>query len=124
LDNFARRQGWSTRFQRCYRTNSATENDSDTEDGNDTNISHFPVATLQQGHRQWANDHTKSNAVCVCCSPRLERFFMDNSDLLATVFVDRAQMCYVEVSFIDPDDGVSEWRYRLLHSGRPSSLDT
>jgi hypothetical protein len=49
---------------------------------------------------------------------------LDDLDLLATVFVDRAQMCYVEVSFVDPDDGVSEWRYRFLHSGRPSGLYT
>jgi hypothetical protein len=48
---------------------------------------------------------------------------MNNPDLPATVFVDSTQMCYVEVLFVDPDDGVSEWRYRFLHSGHPTSLD-
>jgi hypothetical protein len=48
---------------------------------------------------------------------------MNNQDVLATVFVDGTQMSYVEVTFVDPDDGVSEWRYRFLHSGPPSSIE-
>jgi hypothetical protein len=48
---------------------------------------------------------------------------MNNPDRLATVFVDATQMSYVEVTFVDPADGVSEWRYRFLHSGRPTSID-
>jgi hypothetical protein len=48
---------------------------------------------------------------------------MNDPDLAATFFVDGAQMCYVEVTFVDPDDGVSEWRFRFLHSGPLSSTD-
>jgi hypothetical protein len=48
---------------------------------------------------------------------------MSHQDVLATVFVDGTQMSFVEVTFIDPDDGMSEWRYRFLHSGPPRSTD-
>jgi hypothetical protein len=58
--------------------------------------------------------------MCLYCSLRLALHFIKNPDQLATVFVDSTEMCYIEVSFVDQDDGMSEWRYRFFHSGRPS----
>jgi hypothetical protein len=47
-----------------------------------------------------------------------------NPDLPVTVFVDGTQMSDVEVTFVDPGGGISEWRYRCLHSGCPTNVDT
>jgi hypothetical protein len=60
---------------------------------------------------------------CLYCSRRLARYFIDKPDQLVTVFVDSTGMCYVELSFVDPDDGTSEWRYQFCHSGIPIAVD-
>ncbi|KAF7773209.1 hypothetical protein Agabi119p4_5376 [Agaricus bisporus var. burnettii] len=59
---------------------------------------------------------------CNYCLRRLARHFVNNPDHVATVFIDSTEMCYVELSFVDPDDGVSEWRYQFLHSGLPTCI--
>jgi hypothetical protein len=56
---------------------------------------------------------------CSYCFQRLARHFINYPDHLATVFVDSTEMCYVELSFVDPEDGLSEWKYQFYHSGAP-----
>jgi len=45
---------------------------------------------------------------------------MNNPDHMVTVFIGSTEMCLVELSLVDPEDGVSEWRYQFLHSGLPT----
>jgi hypothetical protein len=56
---------------------------------------------------------------CNHCLRRLARCFVDEPDRLVTVFVDSTELCYAELLFVDPEDGVSHWRYRFFHSGCP-----
>jgi hypothetical protein len=61
---------------------------------------------------------------CDRCLQRFASHFSDNLDQMVTVFIDSTEMCYVEFSFVDPNDGLSEWRYLFLHSGAPTCTDT
>jgi hypothetical protein len=119
LDDLQQQLGWSTSFRRYYQT------DSGAEDDEDAGIPRFHVSTLQPSHEKWYefNRPRTYPVICMHCTRRFARHFMSHQDVLATVFVDGTQMSYVELTFIDPDDGVSEWRYRFFHSGRPSSTD-
>jgi hypothetical protein len=113
------RRGWSTNFKRFYQEDAGSEDE-------DTDIPGFHVATRQRAHESWCvSDRANKRAAVACmhCSRRFARQFIDNPDTLAMVFVDSTGMCYVEFSLVDPDDGVSEWRYRFLHSGLQTSVD-
>jgi hypothetical protein len=115
---FQQLRGWSTEFKRYYQVGSGTEHDEYAD------IPRFHAAVRQQTHESWcASDRSSKHATvaCIHCSRRFARQFMDNLDVSCMVFVDSTGMCYVEVSFVDPGDGVSQWRYRFLHSGFPTS---
>lgn len=58
---------------------------------------------------------------CDFCWRRLSLHLMNSPNDPATIFIDSTELCYVEFSFTDPSDGVLEWRYRLFHSGSPTS---
>jgi hypothetical protein len=114
-------QRWSTSFWRYCRTEEYTEDHPSNDNEEDIAISRINIAVLQESHTEYFEDEAKG--ACNYCTRRFARQFINNPDRLATVFVDSTQMCYVEYSFVDPDDGVSEWRYRFLHSGPPTSID-
>lgn len=98
--------------------NSKTEENLKTED--DIDIPRFDIVAGKEYHHEYFSFRDE----CDYCSRRLARHLINNLDRRATIFADSTEMCYVEFSFVDPDDGVSEWRYRLFHSGRPTCVDT
>ncbi|KAF7773154.1 hypothetical protein Agabi119p4_5321 [Agaricus bisporus var. burnettii] len=107
-DDLRQWRGWWTAF--CRSTAGQGQ------DATHTDISRF---NIQASHQQIAKHN--HDPTCLYCSQRFARLLVDNPDQLATVFVDSTEMSYVDLSFVDPDDGVSKWRYRFSHSGAPSS---
>ncbi|KAF7773465.1 hypothetical protein Agabi119p4_5632 [Agaricus bisporus var. burnettii] len=104
------RRSWTTHFERPSTGPGAQVTCPD--------IPWFTVETRKHSHLAV---FTSPHSECLYCSWRLACHFVDYPDQLATVFVDSTELCYVQLSFVDPDDGVSEWRYRFFHSGPPSA---
>jgi hypothetical protein len=114
-------QCWSTQF---YRPPAVTSTE---ELGNDVVDTGIPQSNSAAGiDYHWKCFGTVSyidGHSCNDCSHRLTCYLLNNPDQLATIFVDSTQMSYVEISFLDPDDGVSQWRYRFFHSGPPKCIE-
>ncbi|KAF7776479.1 hypothetical protein Agabi119p4_4872 [Agaricus bisporus var. burnettii] len=125
LDCLQQGQGWRTNFTRFVQEDSYIGDfPVDADDVPDADIPLFNAVEHKEPHREFFPEFFDRVGRCEYCSRRLAREFIRNPDELATVFVDSTEMCYVEFSFVDPDDGVSEWRYRLLHSGLPTNTYT
>lgn len=86
-------------------------------------VPRLDICGLKKAHFQCFSFYSSLCIQCNYCLRRLARHFVNNPDHVATVFIDSTEMCYVELSFVDPDDGVSEWRYQFLHSGLPTCID-
>ncbi|XP_006458953.1 hypothetical protein AGABI2DRAFT_115916 [Agaricus bisporus var. bisporus H97] len=105
-------QGWETLFERFP-----------SGPGDDmTPINDSRFHTKADKHSDWESSGV-GEFYCLYCSRRLACHFINNPDQLATVFIDSTEMSYVELTFVDPDDDISKWRYRFLHSGRPSCIN-
>ncbi|KAF7768059.1 hypothetical protein Agabi119p4_7302 [Agaricus bisporus var. burnettii] len=111
-DDLQQRRGWVTSFWR-YKTNPGAE-------VTHADIPRFNIEAGQESH--WKSARKKGYRECPTCLRRFAHQFHHLRDQLTTVFIDSTEMSYVEFSFVDADDGVSEWRYRFFHSGRPSCL--
>ncbi|KAF7776470.1 hypothetical protein Agabi119p4_4863 [Agaricus bisporus var. burnettii] len=116
LAGLQQRQGWTTRFERFISNDVNTEDDVAEIDiprfnslGGD--LSHYKILA-GYGHEE-----------CDYCLRRLARHFTNNPDQPVSIFVDSTDLGYVELSFVDPDDSVSEWRYGFFHSGAPMCFD-
>ncbi|EKM77967.1 hypothetical protein AGABI1DRAFT_129752 [Agaricus bisporus var. burnettii JB137-S8] len=105
-------QGWETLLERFP-----------SGPGDDmTPINDSRSPTKADKHSDWESSGV-GEFYCLYCSRRLACHIIDNPDQLATVFVDSTEMSYVELTFVGPDDDISKWRYRFLHSGRPSCIN-
>jgi hypothetical protein len=114
--NGLRQRRWSTLFCRKEAEASSPE---------PTDIPRFNVVTARKSHLLCFSYYSDPECIrCDYCLRRLARHFMNNPNQLATVFVDSTGMCHVELSFVDPDDGVSKWRYNFFHSGPLICIDT
>ncbi|XP_006457553.1 hypothetical protein AGABI2DRAFT_123410 [Agaricus bisporus var. bisporus H97] len=83
-------------------------------------IPRFSVAAFRRSHLLCLRSYANAAFVrCEYCLEHLARQFINNPNQRATVFVDSTEMCYVELAFVDPDDGVSERKYNFFHSGLP-----
>ncbi|KAF7773463.1 hypothetical protein Agabi119p4_5630 [Agaricus bisporus var. burnettii] len=112
-DGLPQWRGWKTSFGRSIA--------GDKEDVTHTDNPKFNRKVGKDSH--WEVEGFEEGLECLYCSRRFARHFIDNSHELVTVFVDSTGLCYVELLFVDLDDGVSEWRYRFFHSGRPSYVN-
>lgn len=111
--NDSQKSRLSTRFYR-YDVNTFRQDPGD--------IPRFNIASISKTHSECFSYYSSACVWCDYCLQRLARHFIDYPDQVATVYIDSTEMCFVELSFVDPDDGVSEWRYQFLHSGLPTGI--
>lgn len=114
-------QGWKTTFGRYEEDVDSNQNP---EDALLVDIPRFNIVVGNKSHWKCLSETRWNVEDCHFCLRRLFRCFINSPDQLATVFFDSTGLCYVEVAFVDPDDGASQWRYRFLHSGLPTGPAT